>query len=466
MGNVHRLRSKAYPLSTDFAPVHPVRALATSAALSLLFILVYGGCNWITSQRGDVGTFYFDAEGAIPFVPFFVIPYLTIDLFFVTAPFLCRSRRELRIFVRRVALAIVVAGICFLLFPLRFAFSRPHTSGWLGFIFDWFRGMDAPYNLLPSLHATLGLLLLELYLRHSRGLVRIAVIGWFTLIGISPLLTHQHHIADIAAGFALAGYCFYFVSDTEPVPGSGAYPRIGIFYLAGAAALFGPAVFFPAWAVYLTWPIVSLALVAAGYFGAGPRVFRKRQGRLPLSSYFVLGPCLVGQHLSLFYYRGRCDSWNEVSPSVWIGRRLNDGEACHAVAAGVTAVLDLSCEFSEAKAFLGTIYRNIPLLDLTAPTPPQLEEMAAFVAEEARRGKVYVHCKVGYSRSAAAIAAYLIRSGQAATAHEAFDVVRKVRPSVVIRPEIEAAMREFQTNPGCAVSSGVFVLASGPDEPQ
>jgi membrane-associated phospholipid phosphatase len=187
-----------------------------------VFLIVYSGCNWITSRRGNVGTFYFEWERRIPFVPFMILPYMSIDLFFVAAPFLCRTERELRIFSQRVICAIVVAGICFLLFPLHFAFPRPHADGWLGAIFDWFRGMDTPYNLLPSLHAALMLILVDVYLRHTRGLVRIAIIAWFALIGLSPVLTYQHHVIDIAGGLVLAGCCFYLFrlsslrEDAEP----------------------------------------------------------------------------------------------------------------------------------------------------------------------------------------------------------------------------------------------------------
>ena len=179
-----------------------------SAGLSILFLVVYSGCNWITSHRGDVGIFYFEWERRIPFVPFLILPYMSIDLFFVAAPFLCRTEKELRIFSQRVVCAILAAGICFLLFPLRFAFPRPQADGWLGGVFDWFRGMDAPYNLLPSLHAALMLILLDIYLRHTRRVVRVAVIAWFVLIGLSPVLTYQHHVIDIAGGFVLAAFCF------------------------------------------------------------------------------------------------------------------------------------------------------------------------------------------------------------------------------------------------------------------
>lgn len=140
-----------------------------------------------------------------------ILPYMSIDLFFIAAPFLFRDVRELKVFVARVASAIVLAGICFLATPLRFAFSRPHAEGWLGTIFDWFRGVDAPYNLFPSLHAALLLFLIDAYARHLRGLTRSAVMLWFVLIGLSPLLTQQHHVIDILGGLALAALCFFFI---------------------------------------------------------------------------------------------------------------------------------------------------------------------------------------------------------------------------------------------------------------
>jgi hypothetical protein len=60
-------------------------------------------------------------------------------------------------------------------------------------------------------------------------------------------------------------------------------------------------------------------------------------------------------------------------------------------------------------------------------------------------GCVYVHCKIGYSRSAAVVLAWLIVSGRASSTHEATAMLRKVRPSVVIRPEIVPAVAAFVT---------------------
>ena len=144
-----------------------------------------------------------------------ILPYLSMDLFFVGAPFLFRRSRALKIFSIRIAGAIVVAGICFLLFPLRFAFPRPPLEGWLGWLFGFFLSLDAPYNLCPSLHAALLVLLVDAYGRHLRGSVRAAVMGWFILIGFSPLLTHQHHVIDIVAGFLLGGLCLGLIRNSN-----------------------------------------------------------------------------------------------------------------------------------------------------------------------------------------------------------------------------------------------------------
>jgi protein phosphatase len=71
------------------------------------------------------------------------------------------------------------------------------------------------------------------------------------------------------------------------------------------------------------------------------------------------------------------------------------------------------------------------------------------VSENAACGVVYVHCKVGYSRSAVVVGAYLMKSGAVGSADEAIARLRAVRPSLVIRPEAAAALHRLDLAPTC-----------------
>jgi len=122
--------------------------------------------------------------------------------------------------------------------------------------------VDLPFNLFPSLHAALLLLLVDVYARNVRGILLLAVMSWFFLIALSPLLTYQHHVIDIVGGLVLAGYCFYLFRESSHAPPVVVNRRIGSYYLAGTAVvLITGAVSWP-WGVLLLWPAIALGIVA------------------------------------------------------------------------------------------------------------------------------------------------------------------------------------------------------------
>lgn len=429
-------------------------ALGTSVALSLCFIIVYGACNSITAHRADVGMWHYEWESYIPLLTWFIVPYMSIDLFFAAAPFLCQTREELRNHSRRIVFAILVAGIIFLLVPLKLVITRPDPTDWTGPIFRFLHGFDEPHNLFPSLHITLRAILADLYARRTKGAWRVAVHVWFSLVGFSTILVGQHHVPDVLGGFVLAAFCIYLFPTTKPdAPGLAPCSPIGRYYVAGALACF--AATFIHWPVtaWFLYPAFSLTLVAAAYLKRGPIIFRKSGGKIPFSARLLLAPYLVGQYLSRRYYRRECAAWNEVTPRVWIGAHLNGNEAAEARRKGVAAVLDLTAECSEESSLRQLHYLNLPVLDLTPPSLDQLRQAVEFITRHESNGVVFVHCKIGYSRSAAAIGSYLLASGLAATVDEAAAQLRRARPTIVIRPEALAALHSFHA--GLTISSRV-----------
>ena len=415
----------------------------TAAGLSLLFVVVYKGSNWLASQREDLPIWYYSWEQWIPFVPWTVVPYMSIDLLFIIAPFLCRTHDELRTLARRIAFATLAAGAFFLLMPLQMAGPRPLPDDWTRGIFIFLHGFDQPHNLFPSLHITFRTILAVHFARHTRGAVRWASNAWFSLIGISTLLTYQHHFADVASGFVLAILCLHLFRESQTRRGVVPNYRVGGYYAAGAVALVVPAIAGVPWAWPLLWPALALALVAAGYFGAGPGIYRKENGRIPWSTKLIMAPALIGQYLSLAYYRRHASPWSRITPQVWIGGKLTEKDAQEARRKGVTAVLDLTAEFSETKALRGLPYLNIPVLDLTAPTQSQLKQAVRFIDRHAATGTVYVHCKIGYSRSAAVVGAWLLTTGQMRHKNECISLFRGARRGIVVRSEVRHALGQF-----------------------
>lgn len=435
--------------------------------LGALFFLVYGTTNYLASQRESVGAMYFAWERYIPFVAIMVIPYMSIDFFYAGSTFLCRDRDELHTLAKRIVFAIAVSGACFLWFPLRLAWgsewpARPETTGFVGVLFGLL-SMDQPHNLAPSLHISLRSILWGIYGEVATGLVRGALAVWFLLIGMSTLLVWQHHVIDIFGGTIVTVLAFYMFphprrladfrasrgspdversADRKPAVPPRRNRRVGAYYGAGAIACILFAVLLWPWGALLLWPATALGMLTLGYAKLGPRIFYKNQGRLHWSTRVLLFPYLAGAWISWRQMR-RGRLFDSVAPGVLLGARLQSPEIPSALAEGVSAVLDLTSEFDEPRAFRELDYFNLQVIDLTTPTVEQMQLGVEFIRRHAADGTVYVHCALGRSRSAAVAAAYLLATGQAADPQAALEQIRAARPQVVIRPDLVELLTAF-----------------------
>src|SRR5206468_3380136 len=104
------------------------------------------------------------------------------------------------------------------------------------------------------LHIALQMILLTVYLRHTRGLARVTLCAWFMLIAASTLLTWQHHIIDVLGGVALGALCIHLFQDLPLCQPVVRHLRVGIYYLAGAVTLLASAIVLKSWGLLLLWP--------------------------------------------------------------------------------------------------------------------------------------------------------------------------------------------------------------------
>jgi protein-tyrosine phosphatase len=208
--------------------------------------------------------------------------------------------------------------------------------------------------------------------------------------------------------------------------------KVSLRYAVAATAVAVGAWTLGGWGWLLLWLAISLAAQSLAYAGWGTDVFQKTGGRLPWAVRILLAPYMICARITLHYYCRGLAPYADVAPGVWIGRRLTDPEAKDVIQKGVTASLDLTAGFPETASLLSIHYLNIQLLPLTVPSLDQLNQAVRFIQEEARRGVVYVHGALGYSRSVGVVAAYLLSTGLSKSVEDAVARVRSVIPQTLL----------------------------------
>jgi membrane-associated phospholipid phosphatase len=185
---------------------HLVYGWGAVICVSIVFIIIYGGADYFASLQPKHFSVHFAWELSIPFVPIFTAGYMSVYLLFWSAPIVLRKRGEINRLVINQILIILVAGCAFLLFPAKNAFP-PISDQDLGVYKAMFRLADTlnlDYNMAPSLHVALSLSCIIIYSRSASKVVKACLHGWSAIIAAATLLIHQHHIVDVAGGYALA----------------------------------------------------------------------------------------------------------------------------------------------------------------------------------------------------------------------------------------------------------------------
>ena len=430
------------------------RATIWLAVLAPFFYLTYGAANYLASLRPNVGSIVFDWERHVPFVAWTIYPYWSINVFYGLSLFLCRSEHELRRHAFRLLTAQVVAVTCFIAFPLAFTFGQPAVDGVGSWLFAALRGFDRPFNQAPSLHIALAVILWDFYRRlMTQPWARWVLHLWTLLVVGSVLTTYQHHFIDIPTG-ALLGVLCVWLWPLERVATPFAAARwmpdkqrvkLASIYLLGAMSVLIIAVALGDAALWLCWPAVALLLVAFNYALLGERGFQKaRGGRISWAARVLYAPYRLGAWINSRWWTRQRPHDSQVTPRVWLGRLPGHGDQARMRA---VSIVDLSAELQTPRSAASLAE---PALDLLVPAPKRLRRAAMAIDRfERNHSAVLVCCALGYSRSAAAVATWLLVSGHSRTVNDAVALIRTTRPEVVLgEPHLRAIARAAQLTLG------------------
>jgi len=373
----------------------------------LCFNVCYLLGNALAHQQGVVRNIAFSFEESLPFVPWMIIPYLSSAVFFCMGFFWVRNTDQLRVLSHRLLLATVVAGLVFILYPLRFSWPKPAIESPLyAALFSFLSLVDKPYNQLPSLHVAFCLI----FWQSLHGLLRscfakIILAIWLLLTAGATIFIYQHHLMDLLAGFCLGLLCIALIKAGRKEP------NVAFYYLVTAAVIFLVGVL--AWkSVVGGYFTFSLLLVSYAYYRRNPDFLHKNKGQYPWWIWVLYAPYLLGYWLT--WYAVRCKerarpSIHKLKEKLWIGRRLSSVEAKQLPS--TCTIIDLANELTETAALRSNPYFYFPLLDLFEPPPDTIDQIVTIIVNEIAAGRtVYLHCAMGYGRSILVANAYLAQT--------------------------------------------------------
>ncbi|MCW5636421.1 MAG: phosphatase PAP2 family protein [Rubrivivax sp.] len=193
-------------------PVAVRRAFALAAVrLSAWFALVFYGADAITAMHSLRLRVHAAWELAIPYWPAAYPLYLSVFALPFVVGWLAREPADVRRWESRMAAAIAVAGVAFVLLPAAPGYAPDDAGAWQPWA-TFTRWAAGRHNLVPSLHVALALITVRAAWPNAAPMLRAFLGAWLAALMASVLVTHQHHVADVVAGVLLGAWPWRAVS--------------------------------------------------------------------------------------------------------------------------------------------------------------------------------------------------------------------------------------------------------------
>jgi len=190
-----------------------LKAMAIWGGLCVLLCgVLYLSSNCIAETFLSHHRLYLECEKDIPQVPGMIIFYESYFLLVLLSFIRAKSPKSIRALSITMMVSAVSACTIFLLFPGELGFSRTMNIEGFESIFEALHRMDKPHNLYPSLHITFSSISAFTLIKQTKQKrFQALLLLWVMMISLSVILTHQHHLFDIATGFVLAWITLKFI---------------------------------------------------------------------------------------------------------------------------------------------------------------------------------------------------------------------------------------------------------------
>jgi membrane-associated phospholipid phosphatase len=411
--------------TTEVPKIHWLSGFIWLAILAPLFFIVYGWANTYSAGLpvDGVKEFVYDWERHIPFIPWTILPYWSIDFLYGISLFLPLTKFAQRQHALRLLVATPIAAAFFYFYPLTFSGGRPDAEGLWKTLFDALLGFDKPFNQSPSLHIILLVIIWQIYLPQFKQVGKLLWNVWCFLIGISVLTTFQHHFIDIPAGFLVGVViCFIFplVKEHQWKWNQVKITRLARYYLIPAIILLICGMYAPFWpALVLLWIGFSMLVIGLGYMNFGPIVFQKHDnGTFSFAAKTIHLPYRSISKVVRYFFFSSYKEPQKITDNLYLGAYAMD----HLTPCD--AIFDVCSEYERAN-YKMEYYVNYPLIDLEVPSIGELrlgvEKLDALLQNNR---VVFIHCALGMSRSAILVMGWMLYSKKVRSVEAAIQYFR------------------------------------------
>lgn len=173
--------------------------------IQLLWLVVYGGADWVAASHSYRVRLHLDFELGIPLIPASSIVYLSLFPLLWLSPFVLHTTMLLHGFAKALASLIVLSGIGFLVLPSQPAYELSEATGPFAEIFHFMDSVNLSHNMCPSLHVGMAAVCAYFYSCVLARKYAVVICIWAFAIALSTLFAHEHHLVDVIAG-GIVGY--------------------------------------------------------------------------------------------------------------------------------------------------------------------------------------------------------------------------------------------------------------------
>lgn len=415
---------------------------------TIVFAVVYNGSALYLSTLAEVPSFVFRFEKYIPFIPWTIIPYMTSGLFFCLVFFCCTHKEQLKVLTQRMLFVTIIAGIGFVLFPLKFSLPKPETENiFFGYSFQFLKIFDSPFNQAPSLHIAYAFIFWSVFRNLKKG--RNLLMVWLILLGISTLTTYQHHCIDIITGSILAHLSFVIFPYRKNDFLYRNFQVANMYFLSGwililAALLLNE--FSGNAGLFLWWPALMNLFIGLHYQRNNIYFLKDQNGNIPWFKKVLYAPYLLIYWVFWKFFR-KNKIPVEIIPGLYISSRPDAEDLKNFGNIDSLKVYDLSAEMEEISMIKEKLnYHSVSFLDIGSFETDTTKKLVADISESYKalpeEGKILIHCTMGFTRSSV-IGILVMKNILSLPLDEAINTMKTINKNMVIHSYLQDFLKKF-----------------------